>query len=140
MIEISFERSGPGMKKAMDDILAALPGAIDTAGAYLEAKMLDRIDSGISPPLKPATVKAKGSSKPLYDTGELYEMIDHQTEGLETRVGILTNAGDRVFIGAVHEFGAPAANIPERSFERSTFAAEKGKLIEIMKDEIRKQV
>ncbi len=49
--------------------------------------------------------------------------------GGATRDGGLTN----VEIAAIHEFGAPEANIPERSFIRSTFEANKPKYAGMVK-------
>jgi len=45
-------------------------------------------------------------------------VLDDGRKGSAVRAGGLTNAQ----IAAVHEFGAPSVNIPERSFIRSTFA------------------
>jgi phage gpG-like protein len=42
---------------------------------------------------------------------------------------------DLIRIGAIHEFGAPNANIPERSFIRSTFDANSEKLKKIKEEE-----
>ncbi|MBR8461481.1 hypothetical protein KDD93_06880 [Campylobacter sp. faydin G-24] len=36
------------------------------------------INNGLEPGLKPATIKAKGSSKPLIDTGQLKGSIDYE--------------------------------------------------------------
>ena len=76
-----------------------------------------------------ATRKARKRVK-VIDRGFKKE-IARLSNGVITTVGIqgaeapagdhagLTNAG----LGAIHEFGAPGANIPERSFIRSTFDA-----------------
>lgn len=37
-----------------------------------------KIKEGIPPPLQPATIKSKGSSKPLVDTGQLITSISYQ--------------------------------------------------------------
>jgi phage gpG-like protein len=39
---------------------------------------------------------------------------------------------DNVMVGAVHEFGAPKRNIPERSWLRSAFDKEQGRIKELM--------
>jgi hypothetical protein len=50
--------------------------AIGIAGETAAAFFRSRITSGkIKPKLKPATIKAKGSSKPLIDTGRLVQSI-----------------------------------------------------------------
>ncbi len=40
-------------------------------GEVASKQMVSRINQGIAPALKPATIKRKGSSKPLIDTGQL---------------------------------------------------------------------
>ncbi len=50
-------------------------------------------------------------------------------KGAEVRDGGLTNAQ----IAIIHEFGAPAANIPERSFMRSTYHEQRARLIKSSK-------
>jgi hypothetical protein len=53
-------------------------------------------------------------------------------EVAEAHVG---NMADLVQIAAIHEFGAPKRNIPERSFIRSTYDEQKEKLREIITKE-----
>jgi len=137
MIEITLERKGPGMEKAIEEILGKMPKALDTAGSFLEAKMVEKINSNIPPELNPKTIKRKGSSLALVDTGELIGMVSHETDGLETKVGILSNTGERAFIGMLMEYGAPAIPIPERSFERSTFNEEKDNVVKIITETIK---
>lgn len=69
-------------------------------------------------------VRDRGLSTVLRNMGAL--------DGVELRVGIQgPEAGaihpdselDNVTVGLIHEFGAPAAKIPERSYIRSTFDA-----------------
>lgn len=55
------------------------------------------------------------------------EIRAHMPKGAHVRVGVLAGSGDHdgismIELAAIHEFGSPAANIPERSFIRSTFA------------------
>jgi len=50
----------------------------------------DRIDKGLSPPLKRSTIelrkeKGTGGTKPLYETGSLYRSIKSTDEGLEMK-------------------------------------------------------
>jgi hypothetical protein len=54
--------------------------AIGRVGEIAKADVIRGIDRGISPPLKPATVRRKGSSKPLIDTGQLKQAIKVETE------------------------------------------------------------
>lgn len=49
--------------------------ALDRLGAWAVAQVKRRIKAHIPPPLKPATIKAKGSSTPLVDTGQLINAI-----------------------------------------------------------------
>ena len=106
---------------------------LEQAGEFLAGKMVDKITAGLSPALKPATVQAKGSSTPLIDTGELLSQITHKMEG-ETTVGIGV-FGSRAEVAAVHEFGSPSKNIPERSFMRSAFNENKKGIVKIVKGE-----
>ena len=86
-------------------------------------------------PLKPATKKRKGSSKPLIDTGDLRNSIAVVDRGSQIFVGVPNLARNKqgealTSIAAVHEFGKTIAQkrgdslvviqIPERSFLRST--------------------
>jgi len=58
-------------------------------------------------------------------------------EGAKVKVGVLASSGQHesgismVELAAIHEFGSPAAHIPERSFIRRTF--------ELRRDDIKKQ-
>ena len=113
---ITIKNNIPVLNKA---IQTALKESLEKAGQVAEVLMTAKIDEGLQPPLKPATIAAKGSSTPLIDTGQLYGQITHEVEsdGRSVKVGVI---GSRASIAAVHEFGAPSKNIPERSFIRST--------------------
>lgn len=52
-----------------------LAQALERAALRLEGSVKDRIRQHIPPPLSPATVKRKGSSTPLIDTGALRNAI-----------------------------------------------------------------
>jgi len=77
-------------------------------------------------PLKPATIAAKGSSKALIDQNTLLRSIQVKKAGRKgVFVGVLRTATSKdgkkmVDIAAVHEFGAPKAKIPKRSFLQAT--------------------
>lgn len=66
-------------------------------------------------------------------------MLESRTKGSHVKVGVLGANADKdhgggnsvVDIAMIHEFGAPAANIPERSFIRSTMVNQKGKIAAI---------
>ncbi len=62
------------LRRSFKRILAA-------AGELVKADMIRAIDDGLSPGLKPATIRAKGSSKPLIDTGQLKQAITVKTTG-----------------------------------------------------------
>lgn len=47
-------------------------------GEKVRAEIKGRIRAGIQPQLKPATIKGKGSSKPLVDTGQLLNSITYE--------------------------------------------------------------
>ena len=56
-------------------------GALNLLGAKVAGWCQARIASGIAPALKAATVKRKGSSKPLVNTGQLRSAITWRVEG-----------------------------------------------------------
>lgn len=108
------------------------------AGAFLEGKIKEKITHSDPswPPLKPETVKRKGSSKPLIDTGRLRNSITHKVEGDRALVGIF--GGEVLVYAAVHEFGSPKKNIPERSYLRKTFDEQKEQIEKLIDAEIEK--
>jgi phage gpG-like protein len=119
-----------GVDKFAKNIEKKLPSRLEEAGVFLEGKMVEKISIGLSPVLKPVTIARKGSSKPLIDTGELIGQIDHRVSKNSVEVGVF---GSRAKIARHHEFGAPRANIPERSFMRSAFGESKRKIVKMMK-------
>ncbi len=52
--------------------------ALETLGLKVVGGMQKRISKGIPPPNAPATIRRKGSSKPLIDTGQLRSSITHR--------------------------------------------------------------
>lgn len=140
--------------KFEDDTIQNISKRLELAGAFLEGKMVDKITSGLSPALHPATIEAKGSSTPLIDTGELLDQITHHMDGdLSVDVGVF---GSRATIASYHEFGKAIEvtdamrthlntigihlrystlliHIPERSFVRSTFNEQKNNVVRIVK-------
>lgn len=113
---------------------------LERAGIHLERAILEKIRSHIPPPLKPETVRRKGSSTPLIDTGQLIGSITHQIRVEPDRVVLHVGIFDPVVLeyAATHEYGDPTRNIPERSFLRSTFDEEKEKLIKIISEDLSK--
>ena len=51
---------------------------LDLLGVMIKGDIQQRIAAGIAPGLKPATIRRKGSSKPLIDTGQMRASIDHE--------------------------------------------------------------
>jgi len=54
--------------------------ALGILGAYIQLLIKQEIQKGIPPALKPATIRRKGSSKQLIDTGQLWNSIDWEVE------------------------------------------------------------
>lgn len=133
MIKATTDFKGKGLDDVSRKIIEAIPGALDSAGALLEGKMVEKIMSNIPPSLKEETIKRKGSALALVDTGEMIGQITHEvTEtGDEVKVGVI---GSRAGVAVHHEYGAPAAGIPERSFERATLNEEKNTVVEAVRD------
>jgi hypothetical protein len=82
---------GPGIMEAMPElsavarqvakqVLTSLDPAVAAKGmeiiaAGLEAAVKKKILTGHFAPLKPATIRRKGHSKPLIDTGQMYDSV-----------------------------------------------------------------
>lgn len=138
-VEINTEDVIKSLRGKYKGIEQGLKNGIEKGAFHLEAKMVDKINSNIAPPLKEATIESKGSSLALVDTGELRLEISTQIEpgGLSAKIGVM---GGRAEIAAVHEWGLPARGIPERSFMRSTWNEKKGKVEQIIAEEIKKAI
>ena len=124
------------------DLLESIPkekkNILKLSGAFLEGKIKEKITEGDPSwaSLKPETIKRKGSSKPLIDTGKLRASITHKVENSKALVGVF--GSEQALIAAVHEFGSPKKNIPERSFLRKTFDEQKEKIEKLIDAEIEK--
>jgi phage gpG-like protein len=55
--------------------------ALSRLGEVVSKDMVETINHGIEPKLKPATIKRKKSSKPLIDTGHLKGSVTHEVRG-----------------------------------------------------------
>lgn len=51
---------------------------LNTIGSVIQGQIVEAINTGINPPLKPQTIKRKGSSQPLIDTGHLKGSVTHE--------------------------------------------------------------
>jgi len=56
--------------------------ALKILGLAMKTQIVRRIDKGIEPALKPATIARKGSSKPLIDKGQLKQSITFEVQGI----------------------------------------------------------
>lgn len=56
--------------------------ALTQLGEVVSKDMVQAINDGIEPALKPETIKRKKSSKPLIDTGRLKGAITHEVRGV----------------------------------------------------------
>lgn len=68
-------------KKILEQKLSAKQ-AMTQLGEVVSGDMKETINAGIEPGLKPTTIKRKGSSKPLIDTGRLKGSITHEVRGV----------------------------------------------------------
>ena len=66
--------------KIIDGVLG-IKQALTTLGEVVAKDMVETINHGISPVLKPNTIKRKGSSTALIDTGRLKGSITHDVKG-----------------------------------------------------------
>ena len=93
-------------------------------GMKIENAIRLKILSNVPPPLKEATIKRKGSSQTLIDTGQMLASISHSIndsvpELLQIWAGIFEE--DVAEYAVSHEYGREDAGIPCRSFIRSTY-------------------
>ena len=93
-------------------------------GMKIENAIRLKILSNVPPPLKEATIKRKGSSHTLIDSGQMLASITHSVndsnpELIEIRSGIFEE--DVAEYAVSHEYGREEAGIPCRSFIRSTY-------------------
>lgn len=78
------EQDGAYREATADAIRSVLDGkrsaqtALERLGLRVVRDVQGKIRSGIDPALAPATIAAKGSSKPLVDTGRLLRSITYQ--------------------------------------------------------------
>lgn len=93
-------------------------------GMVLENEIRLKILSNVPPPLKKSTIKRKGSSATLIDSGQMLASISHQVDD-STLQNVTIKAGifeeDVAEYAISHEYGREEAGIPCRSFIRSTF-------------------
>lgn len=115
-----------------------LARVLERVGARFENDILDRIRAHIPPPLSPETIRRKGSTTPLIDTGQLVGSITHQIRIEPERAVLYVGIFDPVVAeyAATHEYGDPGRNIPERSFLRATYDEQKENLIKLISDEV----
>ena len=110
-----------------------LDEAVEWTARGVQAKAKQNITAGGIPyvPLKPATVKAKKSSKPLIDTGLMRKSIE-----VEHREKLIAYTYAGTEYAAVHEFGAPQKNIPKRAFMIPAMNQEKAEMTKKFKNKL----
>ena len=160
---ITVDTDAEDTQKKLDALKKAVSSkaieALDAVGAHLEEEMVHKIEATLKPPLHPVTIERKGSSKPIFNDGELLSQITHDMADDSTvEVGVF---GSRARIARVHEFGKDIEvtpkmraylhsigihlnpktthiHIPERSFLRTALAENERKIKKIVKDEMKK--
>ena len=163
MLVVGLKREGLSKLASLGgDVQEGYRDGLKNGGLYLEGKVVKKINSNLSPKLHPQTVKNKGSSKSLVDSGEMRSEITSKGSlgGDVIEVGVF---GGRAGIATVHEFGkvidvTPKMRgylnsigihlkksttkiiIPERSFLRSTAHEEDAKIFGIVAKEIDKAI
>lgn len=131
VVRVSADTSGTmrALDRLRSDHEKGTQDRLEVAGTFLEGKMAEKIDMWLTPALKAETIARKKSSQPLIDKGELYSQVDHRSGPGYVEVGVF---GSRAMIARIHEFGAPRANIPERSFMRSAHLENEKKIRKIV--------
>jgi len=118
-------------KLSEEDILQAMI----RAAVVIHNEVINKVQKGnIPPPLKPSTIKRKGSSKTLIDEGWLLGAVTEgfkiQQSGNKIRIEIGIFDPDVAKYAAVHEFGS--AHVPQRSFLRSAYDEKKDEAEKIL--------
>jgi hypothetical protein len=94
----------------------------ENIGMKLENSIRIKILSNIPPPNIPSTIKSKGSSHTLIDTGEMLESVSHEVDFSDPEL-LTIKAG--IFEEGIAEYACyneyGTNNIPTRSFIRSTY-------------------
>jgi len=94
----------------------------DNIGVQIENAIRQKILSNIPPPNSLATVRAKGSSHTLIDSGTMLDTISSKVESNENIISItvgLLEEDNIAEYACYNEYGTN--HIPERSFIRSTY-------------------
>lgn len=124
----------------MDEEIGAV---VKKAGVNLRNEIVKKIHSNIPPPNAPSTVKAKGSSKTLIDTGEMWRSVDMQViQEDESTIDVAAGIFEEEIVqrAIANEYGSvrtvttknkdnsdemhqgfSVIVIPERSFMRSSY-------------------
>ncbi|KKM68182.1 hypothetical protein LCGC14_1463370, partial [marine sediment metagenome] len=68
------------MSERAHDLRRSFRIILGQTAQLVKSDMIRAIDDGLVPPLRPATVERKGSSKPLIDTGQLKQSITTKVE------------------------------------------------------------
>lgn len=69
------------ISKLYKDVLLGKIGtkkSLQTIGEFMKSEMQKQIDMTVSPPNAPSTIKNKGSTHPLIDTGQMRQSIQHK--------------------------------------------------------------
>lgn len=131
---------------------------VKKAGVNLRNEIVKKIHSNIPPPNAPSTIKAKGSSKTLIDTGEMWRSVDTQViQEDESTIDVASGIFEPEIVkyAIANEYGSvrtvttknkdnkdemhqgfSVIVIPERSFMRSAYDQNIEDLINSMSEEI----
>jgi len=108
----------------------------------IEKAVVDEINSGVPPPNAPSTIKAKGSSKTLVDSGEMRNHVDHKITGegmlLRGEVGFFDEKNAEK--AQWNEYGTRDGHIPPRPFLRPAYDKSVGGAVDEMVEEVFAQV
>lgn len=91
------------------------------AAMDLRNEIVKKINSNVPPPNAPSTIKQKGSSKTLIDTGNMVNSVDMRFTESDSSISIEVGIFDPgvAIYALANEYGTDT--IPERSFMRSTY-------------------
>lgn len=71
-------KTAAGLQRAVLRGALTTRNALDLLGLFVKGEIQQRIADGIPPANAPETIRRKGSSTPLIDTGQLRGAIDHE--------------------------------------------------------------
>jgi hypothetical protein len=81
MIQDKKGEWGPALAKLLKASNYDGKSSLDKLGEGIAGQLRQSITATYTPALKPSTIRRKGSSKPMVDTGHMLNSVDHEVTG-----------------------------------------------------------